>query len=76
MNGGAGSSSVSRSLDGDVMNVAEAATFLHVGKNQIYTLAGRNEIPHRRVGRHLRFSRAALVRWLDSCGHQGAKKGQ
>ena len=68
---------VSPFLDDDVMNAAEVAVLMRVGKNQIYGLAAANKIPHRRVGKHLRFSRAALMRWLDSCGQlQVAKKGQ
>lgn len=60
----------------DVMNVGEVASFLRVGRNQIYALVACDEIPHRRVGKHLRFSRDALVRWLSSCGQlEVAKKG-
>ena len=52
-------------LPGDVMTAPEVAVLLRVGRNQIYDLAGRNEIPHRRVGKHLRFSRATVMRWLE-----------
>jgi excisionase family DNA binding protein len=78
MVGGADSSSGSVGaphLHDEVMKVAQVAAFLGVGKNVIYTLAAQNRIPHRRVGKHLRFSRSALVRWLDSCGQQVAKEG-
>ncbi len=49
----------------EVLNVAEAAALLGVGKYALYGLVGKNAIPHRRVGKHLRFSRAALLRWLE-----------
>jgi len=60
----------------DVLDVQGAMSLLRVGRDAIYTMCARQEIPHRKVGRALRFSRAALVRWLDSCGQQGALKGQ
>ena len=62
-------------LEAQVMDVAEVAAFLNVGTGVVYELCGRNQIPHRRVGKHLRFSRQAIVRWLGSCGPQVAQKG-
>jgi excisionase family DNA binding protein len=49
----------------DVLDVRGAMALLKVGRSTVYQLAGRNEIPHRRVGSQLRFSRAALLRWLE-----------
>ncbi len=49
----------------DVLTVTEAAKFLRMGKNQLYTAIGRLEVPYRRIGRSIRLSRSALVRWLD-----------
>jgi excisionase family DNA binding protein len=51
--------------ENEVLDVAGAAELLKVARDTVYTLAGRGEIPHRRVGRLLRFSRAALLRWID-----------
>ena len=50
--------------DGDVLTVKEAARFLRMGQNAMYDAIGRLEIPHRRVGKTIRLSRAALERWL------------
>lgn len=50
--------------DDDVLDVPAAARLLGVGRDAIYMGCARLEIPHRRVGRVLRFSRAALLRWL------------
>lgn len=67
---------VAFSEDNDVLTVVEAAKFLRLGRNAVYDALGRGEIPHRRVGRAIRLSRQALVRWLSSCGQtQVAKKG-
>jgi excisionase family DNA binding protein len=57
-----------------VLDVDEVAALLRLGRNTIYELVGRNEIPHRRCGKQIRFSRAAIMRWLDSCGRAVAKK--
>lgn len=59
-----GDTSTNEDEAGDVMTAPEVATLLRVGRNHVYDLAGRNEIPHRRVGKHLRFSRSAIAAWL------------
>ena len=58
-----------------VLDVEAVARLLRVGRNTIYELVGRNQIPHRRLGKQIRFSRAALMRWLDPWSSQGAKEG-
>jgi excisionase family DNA binding protein len=55
-------------MDDDVLDVRGAAALLGVGKNTLYEAAGRGQIPHRKVGRQLRFSRAALLAWLGDPG--------
>jgi excisionase family DNA binding protein len=60
----------------DVLDVAGASRLLRIGRNAVYELVGRNAIPHRRLGKHIRFSRAAIMRWFDSWSSQGAKEGQ
>jgi excisionase family DNA binding protein len=59
----------------DVVNVEAIARLLRVGRNTVYTLVARNAIPHRRLGKQIRFSRAAIMRWLASWSSQGAKEG-
>lgn len=60
----------------DVMTVDEAAVFLRVGRNAVYDAIGRGEVPHRRIGKTIRLSRAVLVRWLGSWSSQDAQEGQ
>lgn len=60
----------------DVIDVVGVARMLRVGRNKIYEMVARNEIPHRRFGRWIRFSRAAIMRWLDSWSLRIAKEGQ
>jgi excisionase family DNA binding protein len=60
----------------DVIDVAAVGKMLRIGRNKIYEMVARNEIPHRRFGRRIRFSRAAIMRWLDSWSLQVAKERQ
>lgn len=50
----------------DVLDVEGACDLLHLGRNALYDACGRGALPHRRIGKLIRFSRAALLRWLDS----------
>ncbi len=49
----------------EVLNVDQVAELLGLGKNTIYDAANRGEIPHRRIGRRLIFSRTAVLQWLQ-----------
>jgi excisionase family DNA binding protein len=48
----------------EVLNVDQVAELLGLGRNTVYEAASRGEIPHRRVGRRLIFSRSAVMEWL------------
>lgn len=52
--------------DDEVLDVEAAGRLLRIGRNSVYELVGRNAIPHRRLGKHIRFSRNALFAWLAS----------
>jgi excisionase family DNA binding protein len=60
----------------DVLDVPHVAGLLGIGRNTVYDLVARNAIPHRRLGKQIRFSRAALMRWLDSWSARDTKEGQ
>lgn len=60
----------------DVLDVPAVARLLTVGRNTVYALVVRNAIPHRRIGRLIRFHRDAVMRWLNSCWLQDAKERQ
>jgi excisionase family DNA binding protein len=49
------------------MSVEECAAFLGVDRKTVYDYAGRGQIPHRRLGRRILFSRAAVMAWLSAC---------
>lgn len=56
--------------DPDVLTVPDVVRLLRIGRDAVYAGVARGTIPHRRIGRAIRFSRAALMRWLESCGPQ------
>lgn len=69
-------SGASSASDDDVIDVGGVVRMLHVGRNKLYEMVARNEIPHRRFGRRIRFSRTAIMRWLDSWSPRIVKEGQ
>jgi excisionase family DNA binding protein len=52
----------------DVLTVEQLADLLQVEAATIRKLAAANELPGRKVGRHWRFSRQAVLEWLASPG--------
>ena len=60
----------------DVLDVPDVASLLVIGRNTVYEMVARNAIPHRRLGKQIRFSRDAVMRWLDSWSSRDAKEGQ
>ncbi len=59
-----------------VLDVDAVAALLRIGRNTIYELVGKNAIPHRRLGKQIRFSRDAIMRWLGSWSWRDAKERQ
>jgi excisionase family DNA binding protein len=49
----------------DVLTVDQAARFLGIGRNSAYEAVRRGELPHIKVGRSIRVSRAGLKRMLN-----------
>ena len=49
----------------DVFSIDELAAFLKIPKSTLYKLV-RGGIPAQKVGRHWRFHKETIVRWLDN----------
>lgn len=47
-----------------VLTVDELAAYLKIPKSTIYKLAQEGKIPGQKVGRHWRFRRATIDRWI------------
>lgn len=49
----------------DVMTIQETSQYLRIPKSSLYKLAQEGKIPCQKVGRHWRFRREAIDRWLE-----------
>ena len=56
----------------EIMNVVEAAAFLHVAPATVRTALAAKRLPGKRIGKEWRLSRTALLEWLSEPGE--AKK--
>ena len=52
----------------DVLTVEQLAELLQVDEKTVRSLAAKGELPGRKVGRHWRFSRQAVLDWLATPG--------
>lgn len=49
----------------EVLTIEELSSFLKIPKSTIYKLVREGKIPSQKVGRHWRFRKASINRWLD-----------
>jgi excisionase family DNA binding protein len=57
--------------DPDVLTVEQTAKLLGLSIHSVYNAVSKGQIPHRRIGRRLLFSRGAILTWLQ--GSPGRK---
>lgn len=50
---------------GDVLTIEELAVYLKISKSTLYKLVREGRIPSQKVGRHWRFRKRAIDRWLE-----------
>lgn len=55
-----------------VLTIDELAVYLKIAKSTLYKLAQEGKLPGQKVGRHWRFRKETIDRWLDE-QQQGAK---
>ena len=63
--------SLTRSLDNEVLTVMEVAQFLRVPKSTVYKLARLGQLPASKIGKHWRVLRHDLEVWVHSRASQG-----
>lgn len=51
-----------------VLTIEELAEYLKISKSTLYKLAQEGRIPAQKVGKHWRFRKAAIDRWLEESG--------
>lgn len=61
---------------GAVLTIEELADYLKISKSTLYKLAQEGRIPAQKVGKHWRFRRAAIDRWLDEAGGRPRTTGE
>lgn len=54
---------------GDVLTIGDLSVYLKISKSTLYKLVREGKIPCQKIGRHWRFHKDAIDRWLhnDSC---------
>ena len=49
----------------DVLTIEELSFYLKIPKSTLYKLVREGKVPSQKVGRHWRFRKEAIDRWLD-----------
>jgi excisionase family DNA binding protein len=55
----------------DVFSIDELADYLKIPKSTLYKLVREGKIPAQKVGRHWRFHKSAIVKWLGNHDESG-----
>lgn len=50
----------------DVMTVEQLSAYLQIAKSTLYKLAQEGRVPGQKVGKHWRFKKDAIDRWLEA----------
>lgn len=59
---------MNRSPPDSVLTITELSKYLKISRSTLYKLAQEGKLPAQKVGRHWRFHRQAIDRWLAD-GH-------
>ena len=51
-----------------VMTIEELSNYLKISRSTLYKLAQEGKLPCQKVGRHWRFRKEAIDRWLEEGG--------
>jgi excisionase family DNA binding protein len=61
---------------GDVLTIEELADYLKIPKSTLYKLVREGKVPSQKVGRHWRFRKEAIDRWLDETRSYDTETGR
>lgn len=53
------------------MTIDELSEYLRISRSTLYKLAQEGRVPCKKVGRHWRFRKRAIDRWLEQGGVRG-----
>lgn len=49
----------------DVLTIGELSAYLKIPKSTLYKLVREGKVPSQKIGRHWRFRKEAIDRWLE-----------
>ena len=52
-------------INAEILTIDELAAYLRISKSTLYKLVREGKIPSQKVGRHWRFKKTAIDRWLE-----------
>lgn len=55
----------------DVLTLEELSVYLKIPRSTLYKIVREGKIPCQKVGRHWRFRKAAIDRWLEEAKPKG-----
>ena len=58
----------------EILTIDELSSYLKISKSTLYKLAREGKVPRQKVGRHWRFRKQAIDRWLEEM-HADAEGG-
>ena len=50
---------------GDVLTIEDLSAYLKIPRSTLYKIVREGKIPSQKIGRHWRFRREAINKWLD-----------
>jgi len=59
-------SNMSENNNGRIFTVEDLSNYLRIPKSTIYKLVREGKIPAQKIGRHWRFRKEAIDRWLEN----------
>ncbi|MCD6170368.1 MAG: helix-turn-helix domain-containing protein [Candidatus Latescibacteria bacterium] len=59
---------------GEVLTIEELSTYLKIPKSTLYKIVREGKVPCQKIGRHWRFRKEAIDRWLEET-HGDTKAG-
>lgn len=58
----------------EILTIEELAEYLKISKSTLYKLAQEDKVPGQKVGRHWRFHKTVIDRWMGKGGLKAAKR--
>ena len=60
----------------DVMTIEDLSDYLKISKSTLYKLVREGKVPSQKIGRHWRFHKDAIERWLKNDDSRSRSKNQ